>query len=347
MKVNYIYDRWKHHGVHSGYDIVIPSPAHEIKACFYRENGWAAPIMNFLARPFVFHRARMSHYSPKRFYAELAGFCSLVLHRQSILHVLEAEFGYRYLGLLNEFRSNRIIATFHLPPERIELELQTFKHLSRLSAAIAVSQSQIKFLENHIEPSRIFHIPIGVDSEFFTPRETPLPTDSLKCVFVGKHMRDTETLFKVIDYVNSNANNIEFVLISEDIDPTIFAGNRRVTCHKWIDDELLLQIYQESAFLVLPLLNATAVITLLEAAACGLPSIVTRVGGVPEYVDQTCAMLIEPERPREMAEAIIALANDPQKQKELGVQARKRALNFRKENIIEQMRKTYMSVLNV
>lgn len=50
---------------------------------------------------------------------------------------------------------------------------------------------------------------------------------------------------------------------------------------------------------------------LLEAIAAGVPVVATRVGGVPDVVSDEEAILVEPERPRELAAAIQRVLADP------------------------------------
>jgi glycosyltransferase involved in cell wall biosynthesis len=58
---------------------------------------------------------------------------------------------------------------------------------------------------------------------------------------------------------------------------------------------------------------------LLDAMRQQLPIIATRVGGVPEIVhDSVNGILIEPERPDQLADAIAALAASPERRAELG-----------------------------
>ena len=47
----------------------------------------------------------------------------------------------------------------------------------------------------------------------------------------------------------------------------------------------------------------------VEAMSIGLPVIASRVGGHPELIgeDKTIGLLVEPEQPSEMAEAILTL----------------------------------------
>jgi len=57
----------------------------------------------------------------------------------------------------------------------------------------------------------------------------------------------------------------------------------------------------------MPLTDAVANTTLLEALACGLPTAVTDVGAVRDYVDDYSAYLVPPADPDAMLEAIIRL----------------------------------------
>jgi glycosyltransferase involved in cell wall biosynthesis len=66
-------------------------------------------------------------------------------------------------------------------------------------------------------------------------------------------------------------------------------------------------------------------LAILEAMAAGLPVIGTRVGGIPELVvDRETGLLVEPERPEELAAALDSLAADPELRAELGRRGRER-----------------------
>ncbi|MFO7152854.1 MAG: glycosyltransferase [Bacillota bacterium] len=68
-------------------------------------------------------------------------------------------------------------------------------------------------------------------------------------------------------------------------------------------------------------------LVVLEAMAAGRPVVATRVGGVPELVEEEkTGFLVPPRDPDALAGAILRLARDPELRKRMGEVARKRAL---------------------
>lgn len=66
-----------------------------------------------------------------------------------------------------------------------------------------------------------------------------------------------------------------------------------------------------------------APIVLLEAAACGKPIVATRVGGIPELVNEgETAILVPPGDPGAVAEAVVRLLNDAEGARRMGASGR-------------------------
>ncbi len=65
----------------------------------------------------------------------------------------------------------------------------------------------------------------------------------------------------------------------------------------------------------------------VEAMAAGKPVISTSVGGVPELVEkEVTGFLVPPKDPDALASAILRLARDPQLRKQMGLAAKKHAV---------------------
>src|SRR5206468_454132 len=68
-------------------------------------------------------------------------------------------------------------------------------------------------------------------------------------------------------------------------------------------------------------------LTILEAMACELPVVATRVGGTPEAVaDAQTGLLVPPRAPQALADALLALAASPERRRAMGCAGRLRAI---------------------
>jgi alpha-maltose-1-phosphate synthase len=78
--------------------------------------------------------------------------------------------------------------------------------------------------------------------------------------------------------------------------------------------------------LVQPSRADTLPLSVLEAMAAGLPVIGTRVGGIPEEVeDGVTGLVVEGESPEALAAALDSLAGNAERRRELGEAGRSRA----------------------
>ena len=88
----------------------------------------------------------------------------------------------------------------------------------------------------------------------------------------------------------------------------------------WSED--IPQILKILDLLVLPSLNEAVGRILLEAGACGVPVVATKVGGIPEVVkDDQTGLLVPPRDPAALASGIIKLLKDENKRKTAGKEA--------------------------
>lgn len=107
-----------------------------------------------------------------------------------------------------------------------------------------------------------------------------------------------------------------------------------------VSEERNRQAYQEAHLYVMGSLNETAgAVATMEAMAMEVPVVMTNVGSTSELIDhEVDALLVEPERPQELADAMVRLLNDSSLAMKLGAAARQKiAAKFSHRRSAEQI----------
>jgi len=119
----------------------------------------------------------------------------------------------------------------------------------------------------------------------------------------------------------------------------IFAGNR----------EDIPQILADIDIFVLSSVSEGFGRSAAEAMACAKPVVATKVGGVPEVVDDgITGSLVLPKNPNALAEAIITLLQNKEKAQRMGQAGRKRVEKmFSLQKNIRQTEEIYEEILQI
>lgn len=123
--------------------------------------------------------------------------------------------------------------------------------------------------------------------------------------------------------------------------------NRNIVFKGFVDLQDLPRYYLACDIFVLHSLYEQFGIVLVEAMACGKPVISTRVGAIPEIIDnEKIGFLVEPKNPKQLADAILKLANDEKLRKKFGEEGRKKAKeNYDWNIIVEKYLKVYKQLI--
>lgn len=100
----------------------------------------------------------------------------------------------------------------------------------------------------------------------------------------------------------------------------------RVTFHSYLPHKEIISYYQQADVVVNPSLSETFGISIVEAMACGVPVIGTRVGGMLDTVVDDVGRLVPPEDPEALAQAICEVLSDREAAQRMGRAGRNRAI---------------------
>jgi glycosyltransferase involved in cell wall biosynthesis len=157
-------------------------------------------------------------------------------------------------------------------------------------------------VKNGLDPTHVFTVPEGVDTEFFHPAETPTPHKRFRFLCVGKWetRKSTADLVRCFAEEFSSQEDVELVLHAHNPWLTSFSLEReiaavlghehphaRIIASPPVSAEQLRALYRSSDAFVLPTRGEGWGLPLLEAMACGLPVIATHYSAPADYLDDS------------------------------------------------------------
>ena len=179
--------------------------------------------------------------------------------------------------------------------------------------------------------------------------------DACVFLFVGRLARDKGIfdLIHAFTLVSQKIENVELWIVGPDeeglqsqLEELAHVDNLSI---RFIGASTTPEKYMMSAdVFVLPSYREGFGTVIIEAAACGIPSIAYRIDGVVDAIeDGVSGELIDLHKVEALAQSMISFAENPSKRIELGSNARARVVkHFRSEEITKAWLDQYKSVLN-
>jgi len=222
------------------------------------------------------------------------------------------------------------------------------RSLARADLIISPTHFLADLLRESLLPGReIYVVPDGIDltavDSSFDPRfdlhsYLSAEREAEVVVFTGRLERErgVDLLAKAIPLVIRDYPKAFFVFAGPEASAATGSGPiKRALAQKGMESRAkflgavpqgdLYNILMRSSVFILPSNFENFPFSLLEAMAAGVAIVATRVGGIPEIVeDGTSAVLVPPKDEEALASSIVALLEDEAKAEELGRQARLR-----------------------
>ena len=149
----------------------------------------------------------------------------------------------------------------------------------------------------------------------------------LNILFVGwlEKEKGIEEILKVLTILKNKYYNFKITFVGNGKMKTqieLFARDNniqnKVFVTGWLDSKKIIRYYKENDVFILPSWYEGMPNSLIEALASGLPSIVTSVGVIPDYLkNNLSAMIIPPKDFKALAKAIISLKENYELRKKL------------------------------
>jgi glycosyltransferase involved in cell wall biosynthesis len=117
----------------------------------------------------------------------------------------------------------------------------------------------------------------------------------------------------------------------------------RVTFHGFVPNDKLKQQFDRADLLVINSRHEAALIVLLEAAACGVPTVGTQVGYIADWAPEA-SVAVPVGDPAALASAIKRLAHDEEERMRLARVAHARALAYTADDYARRVRRIYADV---
>jgi glycosyltransferase involved in cell wall biosynthesis len=179
--------------------------------------------------------------------------------------------------------------------------------------------------------------------------EAAWPAERLRVLFVGRldYAKGVDVLFSAMEKLGSRAFAVVVgsPVVSDFKSPLVPPGNVKVT--GWMDRRDIEQLYASADLLVVPSRNEACCLVALEAMRAGLPIVASRVGGLPEIVeDGITGCLVDSEDANQLAAAVVGV--DAPLRPAMSANARQRFLQlFRIERAFEELEAVYGTAMGI
>ena len=166
MNVRLIFRHIEHHAGRSGYDQL----ARFVQARPYRP-GLLYRLARKMPESFIqrIKAFNSQWYRREALFTELEIIGRMAAPVRRLYHFLYGEDNFRLSGGMRLRWNNRILASFHQPPEVFEELFPDKRFLRGLSGVVTLCGEQEAYFQRFLPAARVFRVPHGVDVDYWRP----------------------------------------------------------------------------------------------------------------------------------------------------------------------------------
>ncbi|MGV0837622.1 glycosyltransferase family 4 protein [Mycolicibacterium thermoresistibile] len=225
-----------------------------------------------------------------------------------------------------------------------EMQKQVARRIPELITVSSSSAADIA-ADFGVAPEQLHVVPLGVDTELFTPAEHRVPGRIIAIASADVPLKGISHLLHAVARLRVTRNvDVQLVSKLEPNGPTekLIAElgiSDIVQASSGLSDAELAKLLASAEVACIPSLYEGFSLPAVEAMASGTPIVASRAGALPEVVgpDGECARLVPPADVGELTEVLGELLDSPQQRHRLGAAGRRRALDvFSWESVAAQ-----------
>jgi glycosyltransferase involved in cell wall biosynthesis len=241
-----------------------------------------------------------------------------------------------------------------------------FRWVIRQVHGVIVISKEWHELLTVVPECKVFELPNAINLKFFhcvaekhfAVKEKKAPVQVLYLGYLGK-AKGSFDLLDAANMAKAAVDDLHFVLVGSELMP----GELKHLQEKLRTDDLQLYVdilppvfgvekldmFTSADIFIYPSYHEGMPMAVIEAMACGLPVVATRVGGLPDLIrDQVTGLLVDPARPDQLIDALrVLMRNDPLRDqiKRNSVEVVEREFDIEKR--VDQLLEIYQHTLSV
>ena len=243
--------------------------------------------------------------------------------------------------VLRSFHPCTISFTVHGPDEFYDAKGQWLREkVAAVDFLVCIgrfARSQMMQLSPGTQWHKFEICPLGVDPQLFLPADRSAANDqpfNILCVGRLTPAKGQRVLIEACQLMRDKGRNFRLVMVGAGPDEMDLKSlvaelglQQKVEFTGPLNQDQVIQRYAKADVFALPSFSEGIPVVLMEAMASGVPCVTTRITGIPELIrDGVDGLLVTPSDAIELADALMALMDDPELRQDLAREGREKVL---------------------